>query len=813
MRLQPKLLLVILPLVVLPLLIVAWLAYHNLRNQHLQRVDEELGSRVATVQREYEALLTSALANTRLFASSVLVKRYARVDIHEDRYTLLQPSLIREFKRYQAAYPEYYEFRFVDPNGFEDTRVVSTSIANRSEMFAVPPPPATHDQLLPAWYRLGLNPDNGELALVVVAPVRVRNAAVNPSKNKFTEGGFIAVTVSLRKVIEAARQQSTDSDETVRLVYRDDQVVADDGRPEKVSDGTAQQTAWLQSEGNGRSAWAHATSRDGVFVRAAPLDANLYAVASLTDGDVFGGMHALFWQAAGIALLAVLLVSLMTIGFLRRVVLTPVGKLCEATRLIGLRQSYPPLAIKAGDELGQLARSVDEMGANLDRSQARIVSLGERDQLTGLPNRRAFESRLQAALDHAREIRAGFALMFLDIDNFKAVNDSLGHPVGDELLRQVATRLSGVIRHGADGDYSALSRIGGDEFLILLWGVAKAPVAGSVAKRVFEVLHEPFDLPHQRYYVRASVGITLYPRNGNDGETLIRHADMAMYAAKAKGKNRFHFFSESLNIEAHRRLALTGHLETALEKNEFHLVYQPKLTLAEKRIVGAEALLRWKNPELGQVNPDEFISIAEQTGLIHPIGEWVLENAMRQLKAWAGTPLADARLALNISAVQLGSTGLPRHFAHLVERYGIQPGQLELELTETALIDEPEIAGRALKEFKALGFRISLDDFGTGYASLSELNRLPIDELKIDRSFVGDLGTRLEAHKIIVGVVAMAHSMGLRVIAEGVETEQQEQLLRTIGCDEVQGFRYARPMPADEFERFAGNWVGRAAAN
>jgi diguanylate cyclase (GGDEF)-like protein len=809
MRLQRKLLLVILPLVVLPLLTVAWLGYHNLRNQHLQRIDEELTSMIDTVQREYDALRTSAVANTRLFASNVLVKRYARVDALEDRYTLLQPALIREFKRYQEAYPAYYELRFIDPDGFEDTRVVNAPIPNRSELFGIAPPPAIHDQLVPAWYRLEPNPDNTDLVLYAVAPVWVRNAAVNPARDEFITGGYVAVTVSLHKVKEVARRQGTSDGRTVQLLYSGGQMVGDGGRLGETH-ATAQQVGWLQAATDGQTARMHATYWDGRFVRAASLDGDLYAVATIIEADTLGGMHVLFWQATAIALLGVLLVSVMTIVFLRRVVLQPVGQLCKATRLIGLRQSYPPLAIKSRDELGQLARSVEEMRANLDRSQARIISLGEHDQLTGLPNRRAFEGRLETALGRAQEIGTGFSLMFLDIDNFKAVNDSLGHPVGDELLRQVASRLSRVIRHGSNGDYSTLSRIGGDEFLILLWGVTQAQVAEAVAKRVFEVLHEPFELPHQRYYVRASVGITLYPQNGRDGETLVRHADMAMYAAKAKGKNRYHFFTDSLNVDTQRRMALTGYMETALEKNEFQLVYQPKLTLKEKRIVGAEALLRWQSPELGRVNPDEFIPIAEQTGLIYPIGEWVLESTMRQLKAWAGTPFSHFCLALNISPVQLGSAGLPRHVANLVKRYGVQPAQLEFELTETALIDDPGAAGRALKEFKALGFSISLDDFGTGYASLSELNRLPIDELKIDRSFVVDLGTRLEAHKIVVGVVAMAHSMGLRVIAEGVETEQQEQLLRSIGCDEVQGFFYAPPMSADEFERFARDWTVRA---
>lgn len=804
MPLQRKLLLVLLPLVVLPLLVVAWFAYHDLRDQRLQDVNEELIARLAAVQHGYEALRASALANTRLFAANVLVKRYARTKDSRDRYDLIQPALIRQFKQYQAVYKDYYEIRYIDPDGFEDTRVVDEPLANQSQHFRIPrPPPGKRRRALSVWYQLAVNPDNGKLALYVVAPVRLLDTAVDPANRKFVIGGYIVVTVGLGSVIDAASRESAKGKRLVQLVDDHGRMVNDRAGP------TAARVSGVGSNAAATGSFIKAneqqTNED--FRRRLRLDGDLYAVAIITKANTLAGLQALFWEALFVTVVSVFLVSSLTVGFLKRVVLGPIGQLCEATRLIGLGEEMPPLVIRGSDELGQLARSVEDMKVNLDRSRARVVTLAQQDQLTGLPNRRAFQDRLDDTFMRARRAETGFALMFLDIDNFKAVNDSMGHPVGDELLRQVGHRLSTVIRRGDDGDFSAISRIGGDEFLILLWGVDEVAAATTVAKRIFALFQEPFHLASQLYYVRASIGIAFYPESGDDTATLIRHADMAMYAAKGKGKNRYHFFNELLNIEAQRRMALIGRLETAVDRNELRLVYQPKILLAQKRITGAEVLVRWHNPELGDVGPAEFIPVAEQTGIIHAIGEWVLEGAMRQLRAWTGTSLADYRLAVNISAVQLAGDGLRHYIADLVERYGVHPSQVELELTETALIDDPGTSTVALRAFKELGFAVSLDDFGTGYASLSELNRLPIDELKIDRAFVNDLGVREEADKIVVGVVAMAHSMGLRVIAEGVETREQERLLEEIGCDAVQGFLYAEPMAADVFEQFVADWA------
>ncbi len=437
------------------------------------------------------------------------------------------------------------------------------------------------------------------------------------------------------------------------------------------------------------------------------------------------------------------------------------------------------------------------------RTEQQIRFLSSHDALTSLGNRRLFRERLDLALRQARQGGWKAGILYLDLDHFKRINETFGHSVGDSLLAEVANRLVMSVR-GADlvtrDDDSAISRLGGDEFSILLPRVRDAESLATVARRILRALARPFSLEGHEVVVGGSVGITVFPSDGDDPETLLRNADTAMYAAKEQGRNTYQFYAERMNELSLRRLILEGKLRRALEEGQFELYYQPKVSLASGRIEGCEALVRWHEPELGMVGPGDFIPVAEETGLIVGLGEWVLEEACRQAADWSRRGVCEVPVAVNLSPEQFRRPGLARRVARVVQEAGIPPERLELEITEGVMLHDTEQVIRELDEMRALGMRIALDDFGTGYSSLSYVRRLPVDTLKIDRTFIMDIDEDPEDAALTRAIIALGHVLGLRSVAEGVETEAQRARLASWSCDQMQGFLFSRPLPAAELE-------------
>jgi diguanylate cyclase len=440
-------------------------------------------------------------------------------------------------------------------------------------------------------------------------------------------------------------------------------------------------------------------------------------------------------------------------------------------------------------------RDLARLAASLQVANAELKRMTLHDPLTKLPNRLLLEDRIGQAIEECRRARTACAVVFVDLDRFKLVNDSLGHHIGDELLRTVAERLRAAIRKE-----DTVSRLGGDEFVILLRHLASGEDAAIVARNIIATLSAPLRIQKSELSVTASIGISLYPQHGADAETLIIHADAAMYHAKKCGRNDFQFFARQMSSLSHDRLELQNDLGKALERNELELHYQPKVDLRSGRIVGAEALLRWRHPQRGVVAPVDFIPLAEDSGLIAPIGEWVLEQACKQNRLWhdASTRL---RVAVNISAVQLQRNGLVATVERALAQSGLEARYLELEITETAVMENAPEAIEMLETLSRMGIRLSVDDFGTGYSSLSYLKRLPLNTLKIDRSFVRDISSDPNDANIVQAVVALARGLGMTVTAEGVETHAQLEYLRSLGANEYQGYLFSKPLPASEFAR------------
>lgn len=453
-------------------------------------------------------------------------------------------------------------------------------------------------------------------------------------------------------------------------------------------------------------------------------------------------------------------------------------------------------------ELIQQARDLgDRIGVALaaHEREAQLVFRAHHDALTGLPNRILLSERLQRELAHARRADSQLALLFLDLDRFKVVNDTLGHDGGDQLLREAAKRLSACVR-----ECDTVARLGGDEFVVLLTELSSPQQAAKLAGQVLSKLSQPFQIASIECFVGASIGIAVFPADGTLAEELLTHADMAMYRAKAAGRGRFIFFEESMNNDQRERALMERELRLAIERDQLSVHYQPRVALRDGRLLGAEALLRWHHPELGWVTPATFIPLAEDVGLIEEIGSWVLHHVCAQMAEWQAAGYAIGSVAVNVSGRQFKSSDLVAQVLHALESTGLAPHALELEVTEGVLIENVEAVIELLGRIKQTGVSVALDDFGTGYSSMAYLRRLPIDVLKIDQSFVRDMAHEGDARSIVQAIIALAHALHKSVVAEGVETLEQANLLRALGCEEAQGYYFSRPVTAAALEAVMG---------
>lgn len=440
-----------------------------------------------------------------------------------------------------------------------------------------------------------------------------------------------------------------------------------------------------------------------------------------------------------------------------------------------------------------IVRDISERSAN----RRRILYLANHDSLTGLPNRNLLYDRMQLAFERARREGFRIALLFMDLDRFKIINDSLGHDAGDHLLRTIADRLRAAVR-----DVDTVARLGGDEFVVLLEKVQDATQIELIAHDLLADICKPMMLGGTSVEVSSSIGGSIYPDQGSSAAALLKNADLAMYAAKAAGLSRYQLYSDDLNDRAQERLSSENSLRRAIARGELVVHYQPRLELATNRVVAVEALVRWDHPEKGMVYPKSFIALAEETGMINALGEWVLESACLQMGAWRKSGMQPLNMSVNISALQLQSVGICERIAAILEKTDFDPALLELEITESSLMQDMQASVNTLNAFRQRGISLAIDDFGTGYSSLTYLKMLPISLLKIDRSFVHNLPGDADDSAIVEATIAMARSMKLRVVAEGVTTFEQVQFLGNLGCNEIQGYLVCQPLPANELETF-----------
>ena len=543
----------------------------------------------------------------------------------------------------------------------------------------------------------------------------------------------------------------------------------------------------------------------------------------------------LFWYLGIVLLVMVvsLLIAFLLSARMQRFITDPLLHLSAIARKVMTDKNYSLRATRSSkDELGHLVMDFNEMldqiqlrdnelevhkleleervatrttelkvaNQELEQAKQNAESVAKRmeyhahhDNLTGLPNRTLLNDRITTALAHARREQVRMALLFLDLDRFKIINDSLGHAVGDQLLRVISRRLKKCVR-----DTDTVARLGGDEFMVLLPNISGASDAGRIGNKIIDSLVRPASCNGHELHITTSIGISIYPFDGSDAEALIKHADISMYRAKELGRNKLVYYTAEMNAESRRQLALETNLRKALERNELRLAYQPKVNISSNRIIGVEALLRWDHPTMGNISPVDLIPVAEDSGLIVPIGEWAIRTAFNQLAAWHAAGHRDLKMAVNLSSAQLSRSGLVDAVREALNESGLGPGMTELEITENIVMQNIDSAITTLEILKGMGISIAMDDFGTGYSSLNYLRRLPVDIVKIDQAFVRELPDNKEDASIAQAIIAMAKSLGLDLVAEGVESIKQLNFFRQQEVMVVQGYLFSKPVSADE---------------
>jgi diguanylate cyclase (GGDEF)-like protein len=830
MRLKGKLLSLLVPLLLVPLLVLAWAAYAQLRDQAAAKLERELTTLLGQLQLTSQALLDTAAANLELFTNSGQIHAYLLNESEADRFMLMQPSLLRLLASYQDAYPEYYEIRLLLPDGYEDTRSLLYAVANHTEdesatgLFQ-----SLRESGDAVLLRFEENPDDGRFVLYAGKAVSLRDASSDPLSAVYKLRGYLVLTVDLGGFVR--QLIASQAGASGHLFAVDGQgVIRMHVDPSKL--GTRLAPEWVERlHRDEAGAGARIGLLDGapVSLRTARIDANLTLVAAYPVAEFNAGTARLAQIVGGITLLALVVMVALSYWFMNSVFIRPVQQLREAARQVREGNLRVELKVASDDEIGDLARAFREMGEGLHASQEQIRFHAYHDNLTGLPNRFMFREQLEQAVSHARHYQETLGVLFADVDGFKRVNDTLGHHAGDELLRQISERIRSVVRQQDylgrpdehDPGLNVVSRIGGDEFVMLVSQMNHAVEGSRIAQRIIDAIARPFQVAGQEIYVGISIGIALYPIDAGNAEELLQRADMAMFHAKAAGKNNYQFYSSQMNAVAVNSLSLEARLRRAMERDELFMTYQPKIDLRSGRTVGVEALLRWNHPEEGMIPPATFIPIAEEVGLINTLGEWILRNVCRQIRAWEGTLAADLVVAVNISSRQIANPRFGLIVQQILRECGVSGARLEFEMTETSIMLMESYIDAAFRTIRDLGITISLDDFGTGYSSLSHLRRFPIDYLKIDRSFVDEALTNPDDRAIVSAIIGMAQNLGLQVVAEGVETLEQACFIREKGCDFAQGYHFGRPMPASEllqylaleYEDLAGNDGDNGAAN
>jgi diguanylate cyclase (GGDEF)-like protein len=823
LKLQAKVLLLLTPCVILPLVVLGWLGHEQLRDVAERDKLREMSNQLRGVAALFNVEIRNAAANISLISESKEFRDYLRRrDQGRSRSLLLDT-----FERYQSAFPQYKQIRYLLPNGREAVGSTSEGGADAgqskgdAEYF-----PSLANVAGDVHVAFRNNSDNQVIALTVTKPIGLSRQHSDGSPASTDLRGYLSFTIDPSYLERRTLVRSADTVATLlvtdaagRVVLHPNDIrfgrtVSDDLFAALVQRVAGEKVLDVPLNG---STWRFQGRR---------MSNNLYAFAGAPKSELRGPVQTLVGLIALLTAGAIIITMTLLAIAIDKLFVKPINVLSGVARAMASGDLELELEATRNDELGDLSSSFHKIRDHLRSANNEARRLARHDSLTGLANRRNFNEQLRRALRHAERHAQFLVVLYIDLDDFKRINDTLGRDCGDKLLTELSERL----RHGLKG-YEHLSngeaqeskpmiaRVGADEFIVLIPSLTNPRQASVAAKRILRAVSKKFVFKKREHYVGASIGIAVFPSDGKNVDSLVQHADIAMHHAKEHGKNTYRYFQVAMNATAKKRVSLENALRKAIEREQFVLQYQPQVDASTGRLTGVEALIRWMHPHLGLVGPNQFVPVAEQSGLIAPIGEWAIREACRQNKAWQDAGGPKMSVAVNVSNQQFSSHDLPKIVEKALVSTGLLPQYLSLEVTETTIMHAKRAVSEMLTAIKALGAQISMDDFGTGYSSLGALRSLPIDRLKIDKTFVWDIEPDNREVPIISAIIHMAHSLDLEVIAEGVEQICQAEYLQSKGCHYLQGYLIGRAVAAEEIpSMFHGgnlidaNDVGRLAA-
>lgn len=822
-HLRTKLLALTLSVVIVPIILFGFIFSQRIATIAHDNIEQNIINYAKQTEDLTKNMVSVGQSNLELFAQHDLIGEYA-LALEEERYNLLHPLLLSTFHAFHKAYPEYTEIRFILPDGFEDVRY-SNIQNNISEHELHHPAIQQLNELgVDSTFLLSINPDNQKPVLYFARNIILNDFASNNYATKPISRGYLILTTSLDELQQHLNKLAAGSQMQFILVDHQQKPLLISQQPaQHEADPTALSIEELkQTSKNVNSLMNNSEQYNH---RGLEIMQNIYDIRTIPIGNEFSFMavypQSLYLQEGAqiqkvllsLIISSILIFSILLIIGLKRFVLTPLAILKQATQKIGENNYEVIIPVKTQDELGLLARAFESMNKKLLLATADLKTQAYTDSLTGLPNRLMFHDYLGRLLARSKRMNTQFALLFIDLDDFKVVNDNLGHNMGDIILKSFAHRISESVRmedfvtscvHDEANDF--IARLGGDEFIVVLHDVKVSNDVSIVAQRIIQTLGEPIMLNDYEHYGSTSLGISVYPHDGDTIQSLIKNADIAMYHAKSLGKNSFHFYSHEMGEEQDEINRLESQLRKSIQlKSGLQLYYQAKIALNPKRIGGFEALIRWTLDSGEEVNPVKLIYVAEQRNLIVPLTEWIVDEACRQNAFWHKSKLIKVPVAVNFSGIHIMREDISEMIVSALNRHSLQAKFFEVEMTESSMVDSSKRILESLEKIRSFGMTIAVDDFGTGFSSLSYLSNFPINTVKIDRSFVNKINKGNHS-AIVTAIIHMSHALGHTVVAEGVETQEQLDFLVQGNCDYIQGFFFSQALPASKIEAFVKNF-------
>lgn len=832
MNLKGKLLFGIVPIIVITTLSLGFVAYSQLGRQKEQDKVQQLRLVIEQVSMRTNAFVKDANASINILSKSNQILRYVTIQGNERRKARLLPALNELFTTYQNQYPEYSEIQLFTKEGEDScSKLALPYSGNLSPKASTQFCEHMVSNKLESHSSFISDSELGQAAFVFGRRIEIRNPYEPSDDDVSMLRGYLVVTADAKEFGASAIRFNKAQAKSYFLLTNEGRFVfhSDKDRIGTVVPSAQKllRSAKVVAESErifDQKDKLLSTTFDGydALYEAKVLHNNLVLVGILPIAAFREVQLKLAMIVALVTLVAILVTTLTLWATLKALVLSPIRKLQEISEAIGDRRSVLPANSVRKDEIGQLEKSFYDMNAKLDSSMAEIEKSHEHieqlayvDSLTGLPNRRRFISLLDDAIEKANTTGISYkiAIYFIDVDDFKRVNDLLGHDAGNLLLQEISKRLTTVVSatntQTSLVESAVVGRIGGDEFVLMVPGLTNESETFEVADDVLTVFGLPIFIDNQQFTMAASIGAAMYPDHGESVNELLKSADTAMYEVKLTNKNGYCLFNTEMTYKVENKAQLEYDLRHAIKRKEIYLVYQPQVGTFEEETVGFETLIRWNHPEKGNIPPTEFIPIVEEFGLIGTYGFWVLDQACAQWRQWSNEGIAPTRVAVNVSPLQLSQVNLKEQVEQVLERYNMPACALEIELTESCIIEAPTQVINTIEELRKLGTRVALDDFGTGYSSLSALAMLPIDTIKLDRSFISDISEDSKNGRIVSAVLSLANALELESVAEGVETESEQLFLKQNNCDVLQGYLLSRPLDVES----ATKWLRSRASD